>query len=175
MSELKAAMKRQIDHSGVLLLKIASSLSDEEFFYKPESGGSMAWTLGHLAALQDWAINRVFQGTAPRLERDAREALKGGRAILEEDHQYFENRASVTELFASTQSETLKVLHNYDEAKWNGSTPSGCRFPTYGALWEHLALHNSWHLGAISVTLPRVARLALSAPRFYSVDPEDER
>jgi hypothetical protein len=173
MTLLNQAIMRQIDHSGVLLLKVASVLTDEEFFFQPTSGASMAWTLGHLSALQDWAVNRVFLGREPLFSRERREALKGGRKIHKDDHSHFNERPELQQTFASSQERTLQVLSDYPEEKWNQPTPSGCRFPTYGALWEHLAVHNGWHLGAISVSLPRVSQMTLFAPRFYSVDTHD--
>jgi hypothetical protein len=170
MSILKQALKRQIDSSGILLLKAASALSDQEFGDHTLKGASMAWTLGHISALQDWSLHRVFLKDEPEFGREKREALKGGRLLREGDHEYTANRREVEATFEKTQSQLVHYLHTFDEATWNASTPSGCRFPTYGALWEHLAVHNFWHLGAIAITYPRIARITLLAPRFYSVD-----
>jgi DinB superfamily len=132
VSLVKQVLKRQIDDSGVLLLKASSVLSDEEFVFEPDNGASMAWTLGHLAALQDWAIHRVFLTQEPKFSRELREALKGGRPVSESDREKIANRAEVEATFARTQANTIDVLHKFDENDWNKSTPSGCRFPTYG-------------------------------------------
>lgn len=173
MSNLKQSLKRQIDHSGNLLLKCSSVLTDEEFFYKPEIGASMAWTLGHLAALQDWAVQRVFLSEKPEFSRDKRDALKGGREVTEEDLQFISDRPEVERTFARVQFNTIAELHQFDEKRWNEATPSGCRFPTLGTLWEHLSSHNFWHLGMLSASIPRLATLTLIAPHFYTVDHDE--
>jgi hypothetical protein len=173
MSTLKQAIKRQIDHSGTLLLKCSSALSDEEFFQVGSGGASMAWTLGHLTALQDWSVNRVFQNSEPKFSHEQREALKGGRELRKEDLQFISDRPAVEKSFSDQQYETIRCLDAFDVERWHEPTPSGCRFPFYGSLWEMLAVHNSWHLGAISVSIPRIADLTLTAPRYYTVDPQD--
>jgi hypothetical protein len=170
MSLLKEALKRQLDNSGILLLKAASVLSDEEFFSQPTNGASMAWTLGHLTALQDWALHRVFLKDEPLFTREKREALKGGRHIMDSDKVHFSDRHETEANFSKTQTDLIHALHDFNENDWNQSTPSGCRFPTYGTLWEHLAVHNFWHLGELSATTPRISHLTLLAPRFYSTD-----
>jgi hypothetical protein len=170
MSLVKEALKRQLDNSGILLLKAASVLSNDEFFAEPANGASMAWTLGHLTALQDWALHRVFLKDEPKFDKEKREALKGGRAIVDSDRVHFKDRQQIETEFSVTQADVIHALHNFNEDHWNHSTPSGCRFPTYGSLWEHLAVHTFWHLGELSATIPRIAHLTLLAPRFYSVD-----
>jgi hypothetical protein len=104
MSLLKEALKRQIDNSGNLLLKAASVLSDTEFFAEVANGASMAWTLGHLSVLQDWALHRVFLGDEPQVSREKREALKGGRAVTEADKIHLNNRHDIELTFAKTQA-----------------------------------------------------------------------
>ncbi|CAN0655792.1 DinB family protein [uncultured Nitratireductor sp.] len=173
MSGIKDAIRRQIDTSGTLLLRVSKTLSDDGFFEEPANGGSMAWTLTHLFTLQDWARNRVFGGVEPRVDRASREAFKGGRAVYDEDRDRLGTRREIENAFANEQYRTIAALNAFDVAKWDQPTPSGCRFPAYGALWEHLAAHNYWHLGALSVSHPHILHLTLVAPRFYSVDPEE--
>ncbi|MFS2039837.1 DinB family protein [Agrobacterium tumefaciens] len=173
MTGLKDTIRRQLDTSGTLLLRASKSLTNEEFFSEPSNGGSMAWTLRHLSGLQDWAVNRVFAGATPKFDRELREAFKGGREITDEDRQRLGDRTEIEGVFAQEQFETIEALNRFDVDRWDNSTPSGCRFPTYGTLWEHLATHNYWHLGALSVSHPRLAQLVLVAPRFYSVDPDE--
>lgn len=173
MSVVKEIIRRQLDISGTLLLRASKTLSEEEFFYEPKNGGSMAWTLNHLCALQDWAVNRVFLDAQPKLDRETREAFKGGRSVTEADRAKLGTKSEIENRFTQEQYGTIQALDNFDEKSWNVSTPSGCRFPTFGMLWEHLATHNHWHMGAISATLPQVAHIVLVAPRFYTVDPKD--
>ena len=173
MSLVKEIIRRQLDMSGMLLLRASKTLSEDEFLHEPPHGGSMAWTLNHLAALQDWAVNRVFSRSRPKLSRETREAFKGGRPVTDSDRAKLRPKGEIENFFAEEQYETISALDNFSETHWNQSTPSGCRFPTYGTLWEHLATHNHWHLGAISVALPKVAQIVLVAPRFYTVDPQD--
>ena len=171
MSLAKEIVSRQLDVSGTLLLRASSTLSNDEFFYEGP-GGSMAWTLNHLSALQDWAVNRVFLKGKPKLNSETREAFKGGRAVTSDDRKKLGSKSEIESFFAEEQYQTIQTLGKFDEASWNTSTPSGCRFPTLGTLWEHLATHNHWHLGAISASLPRITPILLVAPRFYTVDPE---
>jgi hypothetical protein len=173
MSRVKEIIRRQLDHSGIMLLSAAKALSDDEFFWEPPVGGSMASTMRHLSGRQDWAGNRGFNQTEPKLRRGEREAFKGGRAITDSDREMLRDRSVIEGEFANEQYQTIQALDAFDEEGWNVSTPSGCRFPTYGILWEHLATHNHWHLGAISVSHPKLTQLVMVAPRYYTVDPQD--
>lgn len=173
MTSVKELIRRQLDTSGNLLLRSSHLLDDEEFFYEPNAGASMAWTLLHLATLQDWAVNRVFLSLDPKFSREIREAFKGGRDFEENDAKHLTSKMDIEAKFSREQYETIIALDSFDEENWNVSTPSGCRFPTFGILWEHLATHNYWHLGAISVSHPRLTNAVLVAPRFYSVDPQE--
>lgn len=174
MSKLKEIIRRQLDTSGNLLLRASKTLSNDDFFFETPTAASVAWTLNHLSDLQDWSVNRVFNEVVPKTDRVTREAFKGGRPITDADREKLGSKEDIEARFAQEQFETIRALNEFDESRWNGSTPSGCRFPTYGTLWEHLATHNFWHLGAISVSLPQVAHLVQVAPRFYTVDPKDD-
>lgn len=174
MSKLKEAIRRQLDTSGTLLLRASKTLTDKDFFSETPTSASVAWTLNHLAALQDWSVNRVFKSTSPKMDRSTREAFKGGRPVTDADRDKLGSKSEIEANFAQEQFETIRALDTFDDDLWNVSTLSGCRFPTYGILWEHLATHNFWHLGAISVSLPQVAHLVQVAPRFYTVDPQDD-
>jgi len=169
MSALKKNIRRQIDSSGQLLINAASIVKNAEFFDE-RPGGSMAWTLNHLTALQDWSINRVFLETEPVWTRAEREAFKGGRAIAARDREFYGDKSQIIDVFTNSQFETLKTLERFDEERWDVSTPSGCRFPSYGTLWEHLGSHNFWHLGALSVAYPDLTSILQVAPRHYAVD-----
>ena len=59
MENARDVIKRMIDNGGSLLIKCAEVLHPEEFFFQPRYGASMAWTLGHLAAFQDWSMSNI--------------------------------------------------------------------------------------------------------------------
>ena len=173
MSILKEALKRQMDTSGNLLLRASKTLSKDEFFLDPSSGPSMAWTLGHITALQDWSLHQVFQNVECQIDHEAREALKGGRPIRGQDRKFFNDKEKLEKEFSATQLEMITLLNSFDEEKWNQSPPSGGRFSSYGSLWEHLAVHNFWHLGQLASTYPKLTSIVLLAPRDFTVDPDE--
>jgi len=175
MTNVKNIIKRQIDSSGITLLNASRLLSDEEFFEECCGNVSMAWTLGHLAAFQDWAVNRVFLENEPILGRETREALKGGREITEMDRALLPSKAELENFFIQTQALTISTLEEFNEELWDQETPSGCRFPTLGSLWENLGVHNIWHLGNVGGVIPKLvgSNVTVAVPRYYSVDKED--
>ncbi len=175
MTTVKNVIKRQIDSSGILLLNASKILTDDEFKEEHDGGVSMAWVLGHLTALQDWAVHRVFLEEEPKLNRTIREAFKGGRKIVDSDREHIGTKEEMEQQFAESQYITIRTLESFDDSLWDKETPSACRFPTLGSLWEHLGVHNYWHLGQVGSVIPKLvgSNLTLSVPRYYTVDPID--
>lgn len=175
MSTPKDVVKRQLDASGTLILNVSSALSDEEFFHEPKVGASLAWSLGHLAALQDWCVSNVVASEERLIDKSKREVFRGGRRITGEDRKAIPSRRELEALFRDTQTRAIAALEKFDLSRWDEATPTGCRFPTLGAVWEHLASHNFWHLGQMSACVPRLAgtTLTVNIPRHYSLPFEE--
>lgn len=163
MNTARDAVMRLMDNSAALLLRAGDSLDDDEFFAQPEVGASFAWTLGHLAAFQDWALSNIDSVQERFLDSDTREFFRGGKPISE-DFPAFGARAEIEDLFKSTQARALSVLRDFDIDRWAETTPTGCRYPTMGAVWESMAYENFWHLGQLSVCIPQFQGTAITVP-----------
>jgi hypothetical protein len=72
------------------------------------------------------------------------------------DRQQFP-KSRIISMMRLAQVRLLKVLDAFDVSNWNEPGPD--RFadtlPTYGAVWEHLAVHTYWHLGELSSAVER--------------------
>jgi hypothetical protein len=164
MNSAKDVVRRLLDQSGIILLKASEVLTDDEFFFEPPDGASMAWTLGHLAAFQDWSLTNFSPGERRVLDSETREFFRGGKLITEEDKRLYKGRHEMEALFRDTQARTIKALNAFDLDRWGEPTPTGCRYPNAGAVWESMAYENYWHLGQLSVCIPRLSGTSLTVP-----------
>lgn len=159
----KLIVRRQLNRSGNTLMAALEPLSSEEFFEPGPSGISAAWTVGHIACVAD-----LFGAT-----------LDDGRLALDpETHEVFNSleigpkklttkaagvdpqrysKADILLMMRQTQVRLLKLLDVFDVARWDEPAPDRVAdtLPTYGAVWEHLAVHTYWHLGELSSAVER--------------------
>jgi DinB family protein len=159
----KLIIRRQLARSGNTLLASLEPLSDDEFFEGGPSGISSAWTVGHLACVSDLFGAALDDGRLS-LPSDAHLAFNDlgigeRKAATKADgvsRQQF-SKAQILAMMRLAQVRLLKVLDAFDVNRWNEPGPD--RFadtlPTYGAVWEHLAVHTYWHLGELSSAVQR--------------------
>ena len=159
----KLIVRRQLARSGNTLMAAIEPLSDEEFFKAGPSGVSAAWTVGHLAcvsdlfgaALDDGRLSLPSEAHATFNDLSIGERKFASKAEGVE-RQHFP-KSQILSMMRLAQIRLLKVLDAFDVRRWNEPGPD--RFadtlPTYGAVWEHLAVHTYWHLGELSSAVER--------------------
>jgi hypothetical protein len=159
----KLIIRRQLARSGNTLMASIEPLKDEEFFQAGPSGISSAWTVGHLACVSDLFGAALDDGRLS-LPSEAHLAFNdlgiGERKLATKadgvERQQFP-KTRILSMMRQAQVRLLKVLDAFDVSCWNEPGPD--RFadtlPTYGAVWEHLAVHTYWHLGELSSAVER--------------------
>jgi DinB family protein len=159
----KLIIRRQLARSGNTLMASIEPLNDDEFFAGGPSGISSAWTVGHLACVTDLFGAALDDGRLS-LPTDAHVAFNDlgigeRKSATKADgvpRQQFP-KARILSMMRLAQVRLLKVLDAFDVSCWNEPGPD--RFadtlPTYGAVWEHLAVHTYWHLGELSSAVER--------------------
>jgi hypothetical protein len=159
---LKGLIARQMNRGGNTLLCGLEPLSTDEFFANTAGGISAAWTVGHIAC-----VNDLFSSW-----------FSGDRVIDEETHRIFNNLAilpptgvskaasvdpgrypkqTLLYLLRQGQTKALRALDAFDPARWDAPPPP-CAPDTLqscGAVWEHLSVHTYWHLGELTGLLSR--------------------
>jgi len=159
----KLIVRRQLARSGNTLLAAMEPLKDDEFFAAGPSGISAAWTVGHLACVSDLfgaALDDGQLALAPEAHSAFNDLDIGERKFATKaegvDRQLFPKSRIIT-MMRQSQVRLLKVLDAFDVTLWNEPGPD--RFAdslqTYGAVWEHLAVHTYWHLGELSSAVER--------------------
>jgi hypothetical protein len=181
MADPRNIIARQMEASGATLLLAFEPVSDEEFYAANATGFSAAWTIGHLACVDD-----LFSSW-----------LCGGRLLLDHDfHKVFNETSSGTapdpgvrraaaekypkaELllkFRQARVKALRVLSTFSTAQWDTEAPPGTplSLPTGGSVWEHLGRHVDWHLGELAGSMKRFeGTYTLNmAPHYFYVPPE---
>jgi DinB family protein len=159
----KLIVRRQLARSGNTLMAAIDPLSEEELFHTGPSGISAAWTVGHLAcvtdlfgaALDDGELSLPPEAHLVFNDLGLNESKLRSKAEMVERHEF--NKSRILTMMRKSQIRLLKVLDAFDVAEWDAPGPD--RFadtlPTYGAVWEHLAVHTYWHLGELSSAVPR--------------------
>ena len=159
----KLIIRRQLARSGNTLMASIEPLSDEEFFRAGPSGISSAWTVGHLAcvsdlfgaALDDGRLSLPSEAHLAFNDLGIGERKSATKADGVDRQEFFKVR--ILSMMRLAQVRLLKVLDAFDVSRWNEPGPD--RFadtlPTYGAVWEHLAVHTYWHLGELSSAVER--------------------
>lgn len=160
---LKAVIARQMNRSGNTLLAGLEPVNDDEFYAVAPNGISAAWTIGHIACVNDlfssWfaggrmlldaATHKIFNN----LEIAEPSGISKGASV---DRQVRTKRKLLLHL-RQTQVKALQVLEDFDPSSWESPIPSGLpdTLMTCGAVWEHLAVHTYWHLGELGALMPR--------------------
>ena len=159
----KLIVRRQMARSGNTLMAAMEPMSEEEFFKAGPSGISAAWTVGHLAcvtdlfgaALDDGNLSLPLEAHTAFNDLNIGERKFANKAEGVERQQFPKSR--ILQMMRLGQIRLLKVLDAFDVKLWNAPGPD--RFadtlPTYGAVWEHLAVHTYWHLGELSSAVER--------------------
>jgi DinB superfamily len=159
----KLIVRRQLARSGNTLMAAMEPLKDDEFFGAGPSGVSPAWTVGHLACVSDLfgaALDDGRLALPPEAHAAFNDLDIGERKVANKaagvDRQQFA-KPSIIRMMRQSQIRLLKVLDVFDVKLWDAPGPD--RFadtlPTYGAVWEHLAVHTYWHLGELSSAVER--------------------
>lgn len=172
METAKDVVKRLVDSGTSLMVKCAQVLTREEFFFQPTYGASMGWTLGHLSAFVDWSMSNIDKNETRRLDSETREFFRGGRAVSQSDMvSRFQNPSDLIGLYIETHQRAISLLDAFDIARWREPTPTGCRYPNLGAVWESIAYENFWHLGQVGTCVPRIrgTSLAIPVPRPFKL------
>lgn len=159
----KLIVRRQLNRSGNTLVAALEPLKDEEFFKGGPSGISAAWTMGHLACVNDLFAAALDDGKLA-FSQEAHSAFNdlavGDRKFATRaeavDPQLFPKLKIIT-MMRQAQIRVLKVLDVFDIRRWNEPSPDRIAdtLPTLGSLWEHLAVHTYWHLGELSSAVER--------------------
>ena len=146
-----------------LLFRAIRVIDDEEFFDQPERGPSMAWTVGHLACVQDFFVAKVT-GAQRGIPEEVNEIFKGGRRLLADESRSYPTRMELEAMFRASHEAAMKALADFSEDLWDRNlAPEDTkevgmeRFPTYGSIWETLATHTHRHLGQLSITVPKLS------------------
>jgi DinB family protein len=159
----KLIIRRQLARSGNTLMASLEPLTDDELFKGGPSGISSAWTVGHLAcvtdlfgaALDDGRLSLPSDAHAVFNDLGIGERKAATKAEGVSSQQFSKTR--ILSMMRLAQVRLLKVLDAFDVNRWNEPGPD--RFadtlPTYGAIWEHLAVHTYWHLGELSSAVER--------------------
>ncbi len=159
----KSIVRRQLNRSGNTLMAAMEPLSSEEFFRGGPSGISAAWTVGHIACVADLFgaalddghlalppdVHEVFNS----LEFGAKKHSTKAEGV---DPECYPMR-DILLMMRQTQVRLLKILDIFDVERWDDPAPDRVAdtLPTYGAMWEHLAVHTYWHLGELSSAVER--------------------
>ena len=172
----KLIVRRQLARSGNTLMAAMEPLNDDEFFKAGASGVSAAWTVGHLACVADLfgaALDDGQLSLTPGAHAAFNDLSMGERKLATKadgvDRLDFP-KARILSMMRQAQVRLLKVLDAFDVRHWNEAGPD--RFadtlPTYGAVWEHLAVHTYWHLGELSSAVERFhGTLAMNCMMHY--------
>jgi hypothetical protein len=159
----KLIVRRQLVRSGNTLLSALEPVRDDEFFAGGPSGVSAAWTLGHLscvadlfgAAMDDGVLALAAETHQVFNSLDIAEEKTTTKAETVKAAQF--PKARLIAMMRKTQVRLLKVLDAFDVQRWNDPAPDRLAdtLPTFGAMWEHLAVHTYWHLGELSSAVER--------------------
>jgi hypothetical protein len=153
---------RQLTFSGERLLICAELLDPREFYAENADGYSAAWTIGHLACVTDlfrsWfdgemlfepGFHQVFNETAV-----VEEGVISKAATV--DPARFPKELLMLR-FREAQIKAMYTMEEFGFENWDEPGPPGLpvTIQTGGRLWEILAVHTEWHLGALAASVPR--------------------
>jgi DinB family protein len=159
----KLIVRRQLNRSGNTLLAALEPLQDQDFFGPGPAGVSAAWTLGHLACVADLfgaalddgqlALHEDTHAVFNALDLGVKKLLSKAEGVCQKDYP----KSRLLLMMRQTQVRLLKLLDAFDVQRWDEPAPDRLAdtLPTYGSVWEHLAVHTYWHLGELSNAVPR--------------------
>jgi hypothetical protein len=178
---VKQLVRRQMNHSGNILLMGMEPLTDDEFFSGGPNGISPAWTVGHLACVLDlftsWvvrcklALPREVYAVFNPIWIAKREGTKAEGV----DRKVFP-KAEIMLLYRRAQVRALDALTDFDVGLWEVRPPDDVPdvLPTYGSIWQTLGAHTYWHLGELTGCISKfhgTYTLNSAINYFYDVDP----
>ena len=153
MGDVKEVVLQQLGSGEYLLGQFTGDLTDGEYFKAPVPGANhAAWIIGHIACSEDSIVAGATGGTK-RIPEATHELFKGGSVCVPEASKY-PSRKKIDELLRDTRARTVEALKACDAGKWSDPSPEGWPkevFPTKGAMWGALAMHQYWHLGQLTV------------------------
>jgi hypothetical protein len=159
----KLIVRRQLNRSGNTLVAALEPLKEDEFFRGGPSGISAAWTVGHLACVNDLFAAALDDGKLafpPEAHTAFNDLEIGDRKFATRadavDPQLF-SKSKIITMMRQAQVRLLKVLDVFDVRRWDDPSPDRIAdsLPTMGSLWEHMAVHTYWHLGELSSAVER--------------------
>jgi hypothetical protein len=159
----KLIVRRQLNRSGNRLVAALEPLKEDEFFEGGPSGISAAWTVGHLACVNDLFAAALDDGRlafSTEAHTVFNDLAVGDRKFATRaeavDPQAF-SKSKIIAMMRQAQIRLLKVLDVFDVRRWDDPSPDRIAdtLPTLGSLWEHLAVHTYWHLGELSSAIER--------------------
>ena len=156
MENVKSQVFNTLDQLSDRYVNLSESLSIEELV--DDSGGvSMAWTLAHLACLDDWSINRSISDSTTKFEENFRTAFAGGGiANLDQANLLPSEKEGIIDVFKDARSRTLEALKGFDVKHWDDPVHDGSEsLKTKGVVWQHLVSEGYWHLGQLSLAIPK--------------------
>ena len=179
-SLIKQIVRRQMNHSGNILLCAMEPMSEDEFFKGGVNGVSPAWSIGHLACVTDLFCGWIDVGK--ELPDDIHHIFN--RLELVDDpppkcdtvDRTKVSKKSIMMFFRRAQIRALRLLDEFDLTRWNQATPDGMpeSLPYWGAIWEALGVHTYWHLGELSGCLPRFhGTYTLNTVPHYFFEPQE--
>ena len=151
---------RLMDDAGSTLLLAMEPVSDRKFYAENADGLSAAWVVGHLACVLDLASS--WFGKPRMCERSfhavfnetAATEVTVSKASMVDPEKY--PKALLLLLFNRAVVKAIRALDEFDITEWDAPGPPGVpvSLRTGGAVWEFLARHTDWHLGALSGSMP---------------------
>lgn len=158
MSALKSTFNRMIQTSDARFFQCIGVLSEEEFYFEPVAGASAAWATGHIINSQDYFVSRMYD--CPRQFDQFEKVFRGGRDLTETDYSLYPNRVEFESAFRQCHEVTIEKLMAFDESKWDipiaAKEVGDSTYFSPVMMWEFIARHTFYHLGQLSVTLPRL-------------------
>lgn len=153
---VKQVIQRQLNKSGNILMSAIEPLPEVEFFDGQLNNISIAWTVGHLACVMDlfggWLSNqgRTFGSEIHQVFNPLELGGKQQEKWELVDPKEF-SKADILLLLRQAQVRLLDILDHFDLGLWNVMPPAYVpdTLPTYGSIWEALAVHTFWHLGEL--------------------------
>ena len=160
---IKAVVARQMNRSGNTLLAALEPVSDDEFYATAPNGISAAWTIGHIACVNDLFSSWIADGdmllhsTAHQIFNSLEIAEPSGISKGASVNQEQWTKKTLFLNLRRAQVKALQILDEFDAARWETPVPSGAPdlLMTCGSVWEHLSVHTYWHLGELAAIMPR--------------------
>lgn len=173
----KHLILRLMHGGGNTIMAVLEPLNEREFFAQGVHGASPAWCMGHLACVCDlftsWIDNKSLKFSRQAHETFNNTDLEGPAASKAEmvERDAFP-RSAILKMFRASQIHAGNVLSRFDMRFWHAAPTADVPsvLPSYGAIWEHMAVHTHWHLGELAGGITRfhgTASLNTTLHYFY--------